>query len=810
VDGQQFIATEFVDGETLRQRIKRGAISIGEALEISIQLAGALAVAHRAGIVHRDIKPENIMLRTDGYVKVLDFGLAKLTEQIEEAPDARAANQPDISSGLVMGTVKYMSPEQARGMSVDPRSDIFSFGVVLYEMLAGRTPFEGETTTELIGAILKNEPTPLTSVPDEMNRLVNRTLRKRKEERYQTIEELLIDLKNLKEAASGGGVQMASATTGSGLSTSGAASVSTVSTFESVVSGIKRHKTGTAVVLASFAIVTFGTLLGVKRFGIRPRPSSIHVNVARIPNTDKVRSLAISPNGEYIAYAERSGEPARPTAEQSLWVLQLATNRRTEIRPPGNIDYNSLAYSRNGRDIFYVSNEVLYRTPAQGGEVTKVLSDVADGVSFAPDGAQFAFVRHSDSTDALMIANVDGSGERVVTTRKRPGLLWAPAWSPDGSLIACSFRSRAAKNQVSVIGFEVRTGEEKRITDQKWDEVGELMWLPDGSGLIAAAGQIWAISYPAGESQRITSDLNYGFSSLGLTDDGKSLVAVQSGFRSSLWLMTDGDPSAAKPITSGEYQDYRHVSWTRDGRILYASNAGTSRDIWIMNGDGTNPRQLTSDAEVNLQPQPSRDGRYIVFSSTRANEEGNIWRMNIDGSNPVQLTHGRGESQPVCSPDGRWVVYSQGGVRSESEEKTLWKVTIDGGEPVQICNQPSMGADVSSDGTLIACWYKQDSATGWKIALLPFEGGPPITLLDAKKTTIHPVRWSPDGQAIDFINVLRSVGNISRQPVKEVSAKLITQFTSESILGFDWSLDGKLLCSRRHIVQDAILMNDFR
>jgi eukaryotic-like serine/threonine-protein kinase len=808
LEGQYFIASEFIDGETLRQRLSQQRIPITEALDIAVQIASALSVARMAGIVHRDIKPENIMLRRDGYVKVLDFGLAKLTRQDEPRTEAGAPERSDISSGLLMGTVKYMSPEQTRGMSVDPRSDIFSFGVVLYEMLAGRTPFEGQTSSELIPAILKKQPSPLTGVPDEINRLVNRALRKRKEERYQTIEELLIDLKRIKGAGSGG-VQMASATSyGSVLATSGAAAVST-STFDYVVSGIRRHKTGTALVLASFAIVTFGTLLGVKRFGIRPRPPSIHVNVARIPNTDKVRSVAISPNGEYIAYAELSGTPVRPGKEQSLWVLQLATNRRTEIKPPADIDYNSLAYSPNGGDIFYVSNETLYRTPAGGREATMVLSDVTDAVSFAPDGAQFAFVRSSNSRDDLMVANVDGSGERVVATRKRPGLLRAPAWSPDGSLVACAFRSKPAKGQVSVIGFDVRTGEEKRVTDQRWDEVGEIIWRPDGSGLIAAAGQIWAIPYPTGEAQKITSDLNYGFLSLGLTGDGKNLIAIQSGFRSTLWLMPEGDPSAAKPITSGEYQDYRHVSWTTDGRILYASNAGTSRDIWIMNGDGTNPRQLTSDTEENLQPQPSGDGRYIVFTSTRANEDGNIWRMNIDGSNPVQLTHGSGESQPVCSPDGRWVVYSQGGVRSGPGEKTLWKVTIDGGEPVQLCNQPSMGADISRDGTLIACWYKQDSAPGWKIALLPFEGGPPIRLLDAKRTTIHPVRWSPDGQAIDFVNVLPFLGNISRQPVNEVPAKQITQFTSELILGFDWSLDGKLLCARRHTVQDAILI-DFR
>src|SRR3989449_5900403 len=183
IDGQQFIATEFVDGETLRQRMRHGPLSLHESLDIAIQVCGALAAAHKAGIVHRDIKPENIMLRHDGYVKVLDFGLAKLTEQHEPTTQAQAAENVNVSSGLVMGTVKYMSPEQAQGLQVDARSDIFSFGVVLYEMIAGRAPFEGHTNSDLVAAILKEEPPPLTehstNLAGELQRTVSKALRKK-------------------------------------------------------------------------------------------------------------------------------------------------------------------------------------------------------------------------------------------------------------------------------------------------------------------------------------------------------------------------------------------------------------------------------------------------------------------------------------------------------------------------------------------------------------------------------------------------------------------------------------------------------
>jgi Tol biopolymer transport system component len=235
-----------------------------------------------------------------------------------------------------------------------------------------------------------------------------------------------------------------------------------------------------------------------------------------------------------------------------------------------------------------------------------------------------------------------------------------------------------------------------------------------------------------------------------------------------------------------------------------------------MNRNGTEPRQLTANAGVNLQPQASGDGHYIVFSSNRANQGAfNLWRMDMDGSNPLQLTHGKGEVLPVCSPDGRWVVYSTGGPSTTAGQKTLWKVSIDGGQPVQLADKPSSGAAISPDGALVACWYAVDPGTPdrsatMKIALIPFAGGPPIKTLDAIMTSIHPVRWSPDGRSIDYIDTHPFVSNIWSQPIDGGPPKQVTQFTSELIEGFDWSHDGTLVCSRLHGVQDVVIISDFR
>ncbi len=280
VNGEQFIATEFVEGETLRERLNRAPLNLAETLDVAVQIAGALAAAHKAGIVHRDIKPENIMLRHDGYVKVLDFGLAKLTEQQEPATQTAATENVDISSGLVMGTVKYMSPEQARGRQVDPRSDIFSFGVVLYEMIAGRPPFEGKNSNEVISTILKKEPSPLTDVPEETQRLISRALRKKKEDRYQTIEDLLADLKSLKDqtVTNVGAQHQRGRWTGSAFSTREVAAISTATTIEYVISEIKRHKTATALGFVTLVILLAGVgYLGYRYFFSRRLIDSIAV-----------------------------------------------------------------------------------------------------------------------------------------------------------------------------------------------------------------------------------------------------------------------------------------------------------------------------------------------------------------------------------------------------------------------------------------------------------------------------------------------------------------------------------------------------
>src|SRR5262245_44166105 len=317
IEQTHFLVTEFVAGETLRHRLTRGRMEAPAALEVGVQVAAALDAAHEAGIVHRDIKPENVMVRPDGLVKVLDFGLAKLTERATAASEvdsqAETMGQLSTESGAVMGTVSYMSPEQARGEKVDARTDIFSLGVMLYEMVTGRAPFTGATSSEVIAAILRDEPAPLTDdAPQEMARIIGQALRKVRAERYQSVKDLLIDLKDLKReleiearlqrpAPRAGAVAPAHVTNGQ---EPGPTTPAQSTAY--LISEIKRHKKGIAALLVVFAIAAAGGGVGLYRLITLRHPRGAGPPMRVVPFTTfdgNQLDPAFSPDGNQIAFS---------------------------------------------------------------------------------------------------------------------------------------------------------------------------------------------------------------------------------------------------------------------------------------------------------------------------------------------------------------------------------------------------------------------------------------------------------------------------------------------------------------------------
>ncbi len=859
-DSIRFIATEFINGVTLRQQMTAANITLSEALNVSIQICDALSAAHAAGILHRDIKPENVMVRPDGYVKVLDFGLAKLTER-PLTPDTEAPTRALVHTdpGTVMGRARYMSPEQARGLAVDARTDLWSLGAVLYEMVAGRPPFEGASISDVISAVLNKEPPPLAryqpGVPEALEWIVTKALTKDKEGRYQTAKELLTDLRRLKQrlefeaemersvspdktsgampATSTMSGQEAAVETQTREPAMRTAEVGqahpTTTSAEYLVNEIKRHKWGAIALAATLVLALAGISFALyKFFGQRKSaPSFQNMKVTKLTNTGKVTIAAISPEGKYVVHAVDDG------GVESLWVRQVATSSNVQIVAPAEASYRGITFSADGNYIFYVLNEknspisIVYQLPILGGTPRKILDDIDGSMTLSPDGRRFAFVRNypSKGENVLFTANIDGSGEQILAARKAPdefrwGTRVGPAWSPDGKVIACPVKSGGDSDSYdTVVAVQVEGGSEKPITTQKWEWVGQVTWLHDGSGLILTAqdeapnssGQIWNLSYPDGEVRKVTNDLN-SYRGVSITADSNALVTVQSVTIGDFWVAPSGTASNARQITSNKSTDGSAVlSWTPDGRIVYTSRASGHSEIWMMNADGSGQKQLTTNAKDNYIPTVTPDGRYIIFVSDRSGKN-HIWRMDIYGGNAKQLTNGETrEEDPACSPDSQWIFYAASG----PSQTNLWRVSIDGEGAVQLTEPPLFYYIffVSPDGKQIVCNINDLSSRKYRVAILPIEGGKPTKFFDLPRSVSlpSPVQWAPDGRALVYIDTHDGVSNLWSQPLDNGPPKQLTDFKSDLIGNFSWSRDGRQLAlTRGTVTNDAIMISDFK
>ncbi len=869
-----FIATEFIEGATVRKRIAGALISTEEALEIACQICSALVAAHSAGIVHRDIKPENIMIRPDGYVKILDFGLAKLTERAEATSQLDAdgavaipdivtdeervqdltsgtvadhyetsplATVADTAPGIVMGTAQYMSPEHARGLKVDPRTDIFTLGIVLYEMIAGRHPFYGATRRDVVAAVINSDPPPLSryrpDVPDVLEWIVTKSLAKDREERYQSAKEMLNDLRRLQQkmrierevsraqayAPKAFGMptilglqQLESGQTlvppdsGQGLTSRVSGRFKVFLTQGSQFNRVMKIVSALMLIL----------LILVYQVWLRQpqKPSFVLMKPTRFTTTGNSIRATISSDGKYVVYAQDD------LGKQSLWVRQVATTSNVEIVRAGDAFYRGLTFSPDGAFVFYVVQEgsnpiqALYQVPVLGGQPRRLVVNIDSPVAISPDGKQIAFVRRDrgKSEDVLVVAGIDGTGERVLTSRKGTDSfsLSGLAWSVDGKSPACPVVRITTGRNMNIVEFRASDGREKVWPDARWSNIGRIAWLADGGMVVTATelgstqGQLWYLPSAFGEPLRITNDLN-DYKDMSLTEDSTALVAVQSEAHVNIWLTPRADVSAARQVTSGvgQYNGVRGLSWTADERLVYVSRMSGSQDIWIMKADGTGQKHLTPEIRADVYPVAARDGR-IVFVSTRSGAS-NIYRIDSDGGNLMQLTNGASDEFPDISPDGKWVVYTATG----SSNFTLWRVPLEGGTPSQLTDRLSQWPAISPDGKWIACWYRSEPDIAWQPAILPFDGGPAVRILDVPATAAPsiPMRWMPDGSGLCYVDTENGVSNIWNQPLDGSPPQRLTSFLSDQIFWFSWSANGdQLAVSRGRITSDVVLYRDGR
>jgi Tol biopolymer transport system component len=702
-DGVDYIAMELVPGRTLEELLLRRRLKLAETLKYAVQIADALAAAHAAGIVHRDLKPANVMVTESGLVKLLDFGLAKLSDESEVTEDDETRTQGSVTeAGIVMGSAPYMSPEQAEGRKVDERSDIFSFGVVLYELLSGKRAFRGDTRRATMAAISNQEPPPLRQfvpeLPMELERIVTRCLRKDLARRSQSMAEIKIALEELKEETESG----ASA---------------------SLAPAAKKHaRRWQWMALGGTALALVAALYYLRveaQAPIKEVPLTSYLGYQGEPT--------VSPDGSQFAFVWDGGQGNAP---RQLYVSLVGRGTPLRLTNTPDMAVRFPAWSPDGQMIAFVRQAPgrytgeLIIIPALGGPERKIDETgsspvVAGRLAWSADGKWVYFPALVSSGMIALFVDSSSGGEKRRLTDPGAGTEGdgSPSVSPDGGHLVF-VRSFASYNKDLFI-CDLRDGHvvgaPRRLT--KGQIVESPVWTADGKDVIYIAGEITSLRgvyrvRASGGTPVQLNGLGDYVTTLAIALRGRRLVYARSLRDYNIYRMAlpDGGRPAGTPtkfLSSTRFEESPTLS--PDGRrIAFSSNRGGVRQIWVADADGSNPIAATNfQGGLAGSPKWSPDGRTIVFDA-RPQGLADIYTISLDGGTPKRLTDNSAEDHvPSYSADGRWIYFAS----MRSGQRQLYRIPANGGDPVQITRQGGFVSTASPDGRWIY-YSKSGKASG--------------------------------------------------------------------------------------------------